>query len=77
MERHDLELKELRVTESIGLSFHGLYLVVGSLQRAGGDGVFVPTQKSCSVCAKVIRAEIKRGEGNCNDEHELVGLEQN
>ncbi len=35
MERHGLELGELGVTKSVGLSLHRLDLVVGTLQRSG------------------------------------------
>jgi hypothetical protein len=38
----DFEFEKLLISESISLVFHGLDLVVGSLQRAGGDGVVVP-----------------------------------
>ena len=45
----DFEHEKLRVSESVGLAFHGLDLVVGALQRAGGDGMPKVSQEPRSV----------------------------
>ena len=44
-----LELEEVHISEAICLPFHGLDLVVGALQGAGGDGVIVVGQDAGSV----------------------------
>jgi hypothetical protein len=36
MDTEDFQLEELVIAESVGLAFHGLDLVVGAFQRAGG-----------------------------------------
>ena len=46
MNAHYFEFKELIVSESISLFFHGLDLVVGSFQRSGGDRIVEVGQDS-------------------------------
>jgi hypothetical protein len=49
MDRQDLELEELLITEAICLALHSLDLVVGSLQGTGGDRTIVVGQEASSV----------------------------
>ena len=49
METEDFEFEELVIAEAIGLAFHGLDLVVGALQGAGGDRVVVVGQDALAV----------------------------
>ena len=44
MEGVDLELEELLVAKAVGLSLHGLDLVVGSLQWSRRDAIVVVGQ---------------------------------
>ncbi len=46
MERVDFQLEELSVSEPVGLSLHGLDLVIHTFQRAGGDGMAEPVQNA-------------------------------
>ena len=45
----DFQPEELLVSVAVGLPLHGLYLVVGALQRAGGDRAIVPGEQALAV----------------------------
>ena len=49
MDREDLEFEELVISEAIGLAFHGLNLVVETLQGACGNPVVVIGQDALAV----------------------------
>ena len=42
----------MRVSESVGLAFHGLDFVVGAFQGSGRDGVVVPGEDAPGVEAE-------------------------
>ena len=52
MEAEDFEAEELLISVSVGLTFHGLDFVIGSLERSRGDGVIIVGQDAPGVGAK-------------------------
>ena len=52
MKGHNLELEELHISEPIRLPFHGLDLVVGSLQGTGGYGEIIVSKDAGPVCGE-------------------------
>ena len=49
MDGEYLQLEEFLVAVAVGLPLHGLDLVVGAFQRAGGDAVVIPGQEAGAV----------------------------
>ena len=50
----DFELEEFKVSEAVGLSFHGFDFVIGAFKRPGGDRIIIPGENATTPGGKSI-----------------------